>query len=164
MTRVSDIMTCRVVTLKKDTTLREATEVLSRAGVSGAPVLDDDKDLVGILTERDIFHYASSKEEGLEVRSLSILGLPYEHLVRNEELCARYEALGDTQVGNVMSEEVVTVPPDATVETALVTMIRFGINRLPVVDEGKLVGIVTRQNLLLAFYREIRERCACPEG
>lgn len=158
MTRVSDIMTCGVVSLNKETTLREATEVLSRAGVSGAPVLDDKEDLVGILTERDIFRYASSKEKRLEVRSLSLLGLTYERLVRNEELCARYEALGDTKVGNVMSEDVVTVPPDATVEKALVTMIRFDINRLPVVDKGKLVGIVTRQDLLLAFYREMRER------
>lgn len=156
MTQVSEVMTSAVIKLRKDTTLCDATTMMSKSGISGAPVVDEDDRLVGILCESDILEFAASKEGvGLEVRSLSFLSLPYERIVRDEELCRRYKRVGETRVEDAMNEEVVTIDVDDTVENALETMVRMDFNRLPVTDNGKLVGMIARQDVLIAFCREV---------
>jgi len=158
MTLVNEVMTPAVVKLREDDTLGEATTLMSQRKVAGAPVVDKDDNLVGMLSERDILEYAASKEGvGLEVRTLSFVTLPYDRIVRDEELCRRYKRVGETKVADAMNEEVVTVDVDDTVEGALETMLRLGFNRLPVVSNRKLVGIIARQNVLVAMCRELGE-------
>jgi CBS domain-containing protein len=71
-------------------------------------------------------------------------------------VCRRYKEVGDVEVGDVMSDEVVTVSDEDTVEKALETMIRFEVNRLPVIDrDGKLVGVIARQDILLSICRAL---------
>ncbi len=159
MTLVRDIMTNTVVTLKEDTTLKNATLMFSQWGISGAPVVDKEGKLVGVLTERDILEHAASKEgASLDITTLSFLGVPYDRLLRDEVLCRKYASVGDAKVEDAMNTEVVTVPMDETVENALIIMIRFGVNHLPVVDREKLVGIIARQDILLSMCRTAQAR------
>ncbi len=165
MTQVNEVMTPTVIKLRKGTTLCEATTLMSKNGISGAPVVDEEDRLVGILCESDILEFAASKEGvGLEVRSLSFVALPYERIVRDEELCQRYKRVGDTKVEDAMNDEVVTIDVDETVEKALDTMVRMNFNRLPVTKDGKLVGMIARQDVLIALCREMGERRSswCP--
>jgi CBS domain-containing protein len=159
MTRVNEVMTAVVVKLRKDNTLGEATTMMSEKGISGAPVVDDEDHLVGMLCESDILEFAAGKEGvGLEVRTLSFVSIPYERIVRDEELCRRYKRVGDTRVEEAMNEEVVTIDVDDTVERALDTMVRMDFNRLPVTQNGRLVGMIARQDVLIALCRELGER------
>jgi CBS domain-containing protein len=156
MTQVIEVMTSPVIELRKDTTLCEATTLMSKKGISGAPVVDEEDHLVGILSESDILEFAASKEGvGLEVRTLSFVSIPYERIVRDEELCRRYQKVGDTKVADAMNDEVVTIDANDTVETALDTMVRLNFNRLPVTKNGKLVGMIARQDVLASLCREI---------
>ncbi len=159
MTQVNKVMTPAVLKLRKGTTLGEATTLMSKNGISGAPVVDNEDRLVGILCESDILEFAASKEGvGLEIGTLSFVALPYDRIVRDEELCRRYKSVGDTKVEDAMNDEVVTIDVDDTVETALDTMVRMGFNRLPVTHNGKLVGMIARQDVLIALCREMGDK------
>lgn len=158
MTRVNEVMTPAVIRLRKDATLCEATTLMSLKKVSGAPVVDSDDNLVGILSESDVLEFAVSKEGmGLDVGQVSVASLPYDRLVRDEILCKRYKGVGEAKVGDVMSTEIVSIDADEDVETAMGTMVCMGVNRLPVHREGKLVGIITRQDVLVALCRNVSE-------
>jgi len=157
-------MTFPVVTLDEEMSLREATTIMARRKVSGAPVLNGDGKLVGILSERDVLEKAMEQVgPDMECQTISFLALPYERIVRDEEVCRRYRTVGDAQVSGVMNAEVIAVDADEMVEKALETMLRFDVNRLPVIDgEGKLVGIISRQDILWSMCRGLRREC--PEG
>ena len=165
MTLVSEVMTPAVIKLDKDLTLCDATTQMARKKVSGAPVVDHEDKLVGILSESDVLEFAASKEGvGLDAGQLSIASLPYDRLVRDEILCRRYKRVGEAKVSDVMSTEVVTIDADEDIEKALDTMVRMSVNRLPVHKNGKLVGIITRQDILVALCRDvsIRRSPYCP--
>jgi CBS domain-containing protein len=165
MTLVKEVMTPAVIKLSKDATLCEATTLMSLKKVSGAPVVDDDGKLVGILSESDVLEFAASKEGvGLDMGQLSVASLPYDRLVRDEVLCRRYKSVGEAKVGDVMNTEVVTIDADEDVEKAMETMVRLGFNRLPVNEDGKLVGIIARQDILISLCRNVSGRRSpyCP--
>lgn len=165
MTLVSEVMTPVVVKLDKDATLCDATTLMARKKVSGAPVVDHEDKLVGILSESDVLEFAASKEGvGLDMGQLSVASLPYDRLVRDEILCRRYKRVGEAKVSEVMSTEVVTIDADEDIEKALDTMVRMSVNRIPVHRDGKLVGIVTRQDILVALCRDVtgRRSSYCP--
>ncbi len=152
---VREIMTTPPVTLKMDMTLLDATTVLAKNVISGAPVVDDKDHIIGILSEHDVLTYALEKEGlGLCAPTLLFTALPFERMMRDEDLCRRYMSIGDSLVEDVMNEEVVTIDPEQTIEEALETMIRFGFNRLPVVKDGHLMGMVARQDILWSLCRE----------
>ncbi len=164
MTLAREIMTAPVVTFDEDTTLREATFIMARRKVSGAPVMDRDGRLVGVLSESDILEEALRKMgDEMPCRSLSFLSLPYERIVRNEEVCRQFSEVGDVKVGDVMNDEVIAVNGDDDAEKALETMVRFDVNRLPVVDEdGRLIGIVARQDIIWSLCRSLQAGCEEP--
>ncbi|MDW5561896.1 MAG: CBS domain-containing protein [Methanomassiliicoccus sp.] len=165
MTQVKEIMTPAVVKLDRDTTLCDATVLMSLRKVSGAPVVDKDDRLVGMLSESDVLEFAASKEGvGLDVEQLSVASLPYDRLVRDEILCSRYKSVGEAKVGDVMNTEVVTIAGDEDIEKAMEIMVRMGFNRLPVHEDGKLIGIIARQDILVALCRDVsgRRSPSCP--
>jgi CBS domain-containing protein len=164
MTLAREMMTAPVVTLEEDMTLREATVTMARRKVSGAPVMDREGRLVGVLSESDILEEAMRKV-GHEVgcRSLSFLALPYERIVRNEEVCRRFSEVGDVKVGDIMNDEVIAINGDDEAEKALETMVRFEVNRLPVIDDdGRLIGIISRQDIMWSLCRTFQAGCEKP--
>jgi CBS domain-containing protein len=158
MTLSREIMTAPAVAFDEDMTLREATVIMARRKVSGAPVMDDDGKLIGVLSESDILEEAT-RRVGPEMGcpSLSFLSLPYERIVRNEDVCRRFNEVGDVKVGDVMNDEVIAINGDDSAEEALETMIRFDVNRLPVIDEdGRLIGIIARQDIMWSVCRALQ--------
>jgi CBS domain-containing protein len=142
--KVREVMTTEVVTVKADTSLKEAAALLAGARISGLPVVDEDGQVIGILSEADILVKAGGGEprEGL-------LGWIFEpDLDLERKLRAR-------TVGDAMTTPAITIRPERPLHEAAARMVREGVNRLPVVEaDGKLVGIATRADLVRAFTRE----------
>jgi CBS domain-containing protein len=148
--KVRDVMTAKVLSTTPQTPLREAALMLAREGVSGMPVLDEDGVVVGVFSEADVI-----AKEGLEPHRGGLLGWLVEPADRWLE-----DRLAATTVADAMSAPPVTIGPDRPLAEAATLMLDEGVNRLPVVDEGKLVGLVSRADLVRAFVRtdaEIKE-------
>jgi CBS domain-containing protein len=145
---VHDIMTRKVVTVKPGETLRLAATLLSQKAISGMPVMTEEGTVVGVLSEKDILKILKDKA-GLAVPG-GLFDLILETSeARQKDLLARcHSALDEVRVATVMSAPAKVISPAAPSLEAVRQMIASRINRLPVVDHGKLVGIVTRGDVL----------------
>ncbi len=149
----ADVMTRDVVTLSPDMTLEAAAERLVQRAISGAPVVDERGRLVGILSESDILRRLKEiAEESLgkrylasRIHSLDLLAFLGER--RREAVEAVYHELRISRVGDVMTKHVESVKPTDSLESVAAAMIEHDVNRLPVVDAGRVVGIITRADL-----------------
>ena len=138
--KVRDVMTTEVATVHPTTSLKYVARLLGRLGISGVPVVDGGV-VVGVVSEADVL----VKERGLVDRSGSFLRRSAAPGVD-----AKIEAL---TAGEAMTSPPVVIGPERPVRAAARTMLDRRISRLPVVDDGRLVGIVTRADLVRAFTR-----------
>ena len=141
--RVGDIMQTDWPTLGLEQTVEDAIKLFAESGISGAPVVEDGR-LAGIVTEGDlIFRDAEIKAPGF----LDILGgvIPLGNW--DEYRQEAIKSAGVT-VGEVMTGEVFTIGPDASLAEAATIMAEERIKLLPVAEEGRLRGVVTRMDIL----------------
>jgi len=145
--RVQDVMTKDVRTVEPDTPLKEVALALSQLGVSGVPVVEAGK-VVGVVSEADIL----VKERGSNPGLPGLVGLIFDETAEiGRKLHAR-------TAREAMSSPAVTIGPNRPVSEAAGVMIDRLVNRLPVIDEeGALLGIVTRADLVRAFARSDEE-------
>jgi CBS domain-containing protein len=116
----SEIMTCKVSTIHPEASVQEAAHLLSRERISGAPVVNVDGMIIGIVTEADII--GKVDREGLHV-------------------------------ADIMSREIIAVTEDTPVNAIAMLLAERKIKRVPVVRSGKLVGIVSRADIVDAVAR-----------
>lgn len=148
--KVRDVMNVMPVTVQADSQVSEAARLLREHKISGLPVLDGET-LVGVVSESDLLHLLSVEEEegGLWLPSpFEVFEIPFRDLVKWERMHAALEEIPKKRVGDIMSRNLHEVGPNDTVEEAAGIMTRHRINRLPVVEEGRLVGIVTRGDII----------------
>jgi CBS domain-containing protein len=145
---VAHLMTKDVVTVKKDTPLEEAARRLTGLRISGMPVVDDHDKVIGVIGELDIMAVLSGKKtRGLKDLFRRIMGEPSP--VRKE---------GD-QVGHVMSTPAITIKSTFDVRDAARVLDSHRIKRLPVVDDdGKLIGVISRADIVRAMGKTMEER------
>ena len=141
--KVRDVMTKDVITLEPRTSLKDAARLLVEHGISGLPVVVEGV-VVGVLSEGDLLF----KERGPGDRRIGVLGRLLDNYGMDGEL--KLEA---RDVGDAMTIPPVTIGPYRAVRAAAALMLDKQVNRLPVVDGGKLVGILTRADLVRAFAR-----------
>jgi CBS-domain-containing membrane protein len=141
---VSDVMTPNVLSVPPDASVAEAAQLMLQKRISGVPVINDHGSLVGIVTEGDFLRRAETGTGRRRPRWI-------EFFMGPGRLADEYVRLSSRKVGDVMTHEVWTVPPGAPLEQAVRLMERHNIKRVLVVDNGKVVGIVTRANLLHAM-------------
>jgi CBS domain-containing protein len=139
-------MTPTVVTASPDTPFPELVDLLLRHGISGLPIVDDDRNLVGIVTEADLV----SKEAygGRRRRVLELLA----DLVAGGETRWAIKGKGRT-AAEVMTRRVETARPEEDLRYAARRLVENRLKRLPVVEATKLVGIVTRTDILRVLHR-----------
>ena len=145
-TPVSAVMTGEVVTLRPDQPIDEAADVLAEHRIGAAPVVDDDGKLVGLLRDEDLL--VSEARLHLPTTIALLPGIDFTL----PSALARFDhdlkkAVGST-VGERMSTEFATVGPDDTIEQLATLMHETGVTHVPVVVEGKVVGIVARGDLV----------------
>jgi tRNA nucleotidyltransferase (CCA-adding enzyme) len=118
MATVRDIMTSRVVAIRPETSLEEAVHILTEEHVGGAPVVSDDGEILGVISE------------------LSLIDVVFDRGARA------------APVSRYMSRDVQVVHPDESLSRAAQLFALYSFRRLPVVDGNKLVGIATRRDLM----------------
>lgn len=144
--RVRDVMTSEVKTIEADAPLKEAAMVMVREGISGLPVVDRDRTVIGIITEADFVTTEANRSWGRQRRRLlaNMFGEAETHEART--------------VGDAMTPDPVTIDRDSTVTEAARKMTEIGVKRLPVVlADGTIDGIVSRADVMGAFARADRE-------
>jgi len=149
--KVADVMTRDVVTLDPKDTLRNASEVLRSNEISGAPVVSNGK-VIGVLSEGDVVKALRTGDIGYELwfpSPFEIVEVPLRNLIKWRKLKEELEERDELHVEDVMTSSVKKIGPDESFEEAAEKMSRHRINRLPVMDDdGNLVGIVTREDIL----------------
>lgn len=141
--KVRDVMTTEVRSLLPSASYGEAARIMVENNFSGLPIVDTGGNLIGIVSEKDLF------------RALYPI---YDDFIANPELYADHErregeidALRSTPIERYMTAKVITISPDAPIMKAGGLMLAHHIHRLPVVDDGKVVGIVTREDIYCAI-------------
>lgn len=139
-TQVHEVMTNLVVTLRRDDRIATAARLLSSNRISGAPVVEGGR-VVGVVSAADLLRAYAGRGRRVSAPPYALMFLLVRATLEPEN-----EA---TMVGDVMTKKVVTVGPGDTVGRAAALLVRHGVRRLPVVDEGGyLVGIVARGDLV----------------
>ena len=142
--QVSDIMTSSVVTVQPETALHDAVQLMIDHDIGGLPVVDEAGRLAGILTESDLLRRTETATERQRRRWA-------QFFVSRGKLAEEYVASHGRKVGEVMTAQVVTVAEEAPLGEAVELMERRRLRRLPVLAGGRLVGIVSRTDILHAL-------------
>jgi acetoin utilization protein AcuB len=122
---VKDWMTTDPITVTPDTSVMKASQIMKENNVRRLPVINDKGEVVGIVTDRDLKEASPSKATTLDVHEL-------------------YYLLSELKVKDIMSRKVITITPEETVEKAAVIMLEHKVTGLPVIEDGKLTGILSQ--------------------
>ena len=153
----ADVMTRSVLSVTPNASLIEAIRLMLDNHVSGLPVIENAGQLVGILTEGDLLRRGETGTERHRPRWLEILMGP-------GRLASEYVRTHGRKVDDIMTREPVSVAPEAPLDEIVELMERHRIKRVPVIEGDKLVGIVSRADLLRALARRIDEQSAAAMG
>jgi CBS domain-containing protein len=154
--RAADIMTSEVTTVHEDASVQSVARLLAERGISAVPVVDDQKRVIGMVSEGDLLHRA---ETGTERRRSWWLDM----LASTDKLAGDYVKSHSGRVQDVMTLNVVSVTETTTVADIAVLLETNRIKRVPVLRDGKLVGIVSRANLVRAVAMTIDEQPSASE-
>lgn len=148
-------MTTQVVTLKGTNTVKQATVKLAVDSVSGAPVIDSDHKLIGMFSETDILELVLKYQAKLNLDnpSLHILTIPMDEDIQDDDLRTASKEISETLVQDLMTKTVLTTTPDADIIDVVKAMVEKGVNRIPVLEKGVLVGIISRGDIIFSIYK-----------
>lgn len=143
--KIEDIMVKDIKSVRQDDIIKDVVILICTNQISGIPVLDDEGRIEGIISEKDILKamypsYIEFYNDPARARDF-------------EETEERYKELLAHQVKDVMTREVWTITPDMPILKAASLMIIKKVRRLPVVDQGKIVGIVSQGDIHQAIFR-----------
>lgn len=151
----ADVMVTNLVTVRPDTSVRKVAEILLARRISALPVVDDANTLLGIISEADLIHRV---EVGTE--------RPYswwvEFLTGRDGLAQDYIKAHARLAADIMTRKVVTATAETPLRAIVSLFEKHGIKRVPIVAKGKLIGIVSRADLVQALLRA--QQAAQPEA
>lgn len=148
---VEHVMTHEVIAIKADTTVDEIARLLREHRIGGLPVVDDESRVIGIVSETDLF----LKEKGMPFSAVKVPTL-FQRWVDPDRLAEIYEEAHRHTAADVMTTEVVGVKVGDPVGHAARIMMQNNIKRIPVLQEGRLAGIVTRSDILRLMAKDER--------
>jgi CBS domain-containing protein len=155
--RVKDVMTSNVICIGADEPVLKAARLMLQNRISGLPVIDKDGELVGIITEGD---FLRRSELGTQRQRSKWL----EFVVGPGRLAQEYTHSSGRKVEEIMTPDPWTIVEDQTLEAVVDTMERHHVKRLPVTRGGRMVGIISRANLMHALASLSRDTAPPPAG
>jgi CBS domain-containing protein len=154
--KVKDVMTTKVICIGADEPVLKAARLMLQNRISGLPVLDKEGELLGIVTEGDFLRRGELGTQRQRPKWL-------EFVLGPGKLAAEYVHTSGRKVEEIMTPDPRTIREDDSLETVVETMERHHVKRLPVTRGGRMVGIVSRANLMHALASVTRDRTA-PDG
>jgi CBS domain-containing protein len=142
--KVRDIMEKEVITVNQRATIKEIAQVLLKHKISGAPVVDDAGRLVGMVTESDLLHKETNPRMPNFVNVLGAI-IYYNGVQRYDE---DFKKLMAGQACEIMTAKVITATEDTEIHEVVKLMIENGIKRVPIVEEHRILGIVSRADII----------------
>ena len=149
---VRDLMTTKVFSVHMDAAVSDVARLMSEHGISGVPVLDSQDRLVGVVTELDLIVRNGRLEMPVFLQIFDAV-VPLE---RPGHIQQRLLHMLGTHAEDVMTRDVHAVSPDLEIADLVDLMVKRRLNPVPVVESGKLVGIVSRADLIRAMAAELR--------
>ena len=156
--KVRDVMTADVAVARLPTPVSEIARLMDERDVSGIPVVDDERRVIGLVTDLDLIARNTRLDPPLFFQLLDAR-IPLETPAHYQK---RLRHMLGTEARDVMSEDVVTIGPDESGEALAELFLGTRANPVPVVEEGRLVGIVSRADLLRLMREAPAERTATP--
>ena len=147
MLKAGDIMRRDVITVRSDTSVEELGRLFIEKDISGAPVVDDKGNLVGIVTENDLIKKERPFHIPTIIRIFDAI-IPVESDSRVEEEIRKMAA---TTVGDICTKDVITVDVDTPLSEIADIMTEKGVHLLPVMDGKKLEGIIGKKDIIRAI-------------
>jgi CBS domain-containing protein len=143
--KTKQVMTKKVVTIKSGMTLEQAAKILTKNSISGAPVVNREGKLIGIISEKDLFKTIYPNLQDI----IKHIGLWLDR----QKIQHRVAKKKKIPVDQIMTKQVISVNPDAPILKAGSLMLTKRIHRIPVVEGGKIVGILARKNVFRALLK-----------
>jgi CBS domain-containing protein len=144
MLNASDIMTTEVITVKKETSLKELAGILYNNHINGVPVVDDDGSLIGIICESDLIR----KDRKLHIPTVVTLFDAVIYLENPKNIEKEFRRVSATTVADLYTKKPVTVDEKAPIDEIATLMTQKKIYTIPVMDGNRLVGIIGKADLI----------------
>ncbi|MCF8104753.1 MAG: CBS domain-containing protein [Desulfohalobiaceae bacterium] len=142
--KVSEIMTTEVITVGPETKVTEAAEILLKNHINGLPVVDENRKLVGIICQSDLI----SQQKKLPLPTVFTLFEGFIPLQSTKQLEKEAQKISATAVKHAMTAKPTFISPDSDLEELAELMVNKNFHTIPVVQDGKLVGIVGKEDVL----------------
>jgi CBS domain-containing protein len=142
--KISDIMTKEVVKVRPDTRVRRIAQLMTDHGISGLPVVNNNDQLLGVVTEMDMI----VRNTRFKIPNFIMILDHIIYLETPQQFQERLENMLGVTAGEIMTEGVTTIAPDATIEELSELMAEREINPIPVVENDRLVGIISRADII----------------
>ena len=150
MISVSDIMSRDVITFSPETEIAAAARTLLDERINGAPVVDEKNRLVGILCQSDLI----AQQKRFPIPSVFTFLDSVIPLTSSQQVEREMKKIAALNVGDAMTVDPITVSPDSSVETVAALMVDNCFHSIPVVEDGRLVGIVGKEDVLRTLLPE----------
>jgi CBS domain-containing protein len=141
--KVVDVMTKDVIAVRADTPLQEIARLLKEHRIGGVPVIDGEGEVIGIVSEGDLF-LKQKRVRRLGMRAPAI----FDQVIEPGNIAEIYERSRHLKAADVMTKAVATVQPQDQVGQVAETMMRDGLRCVPVTHDGKLVGVISRSDII----------------
>lgn len=153
--RVRDLMTTQVITVRPTDTVRQAVIRMAVDNVSGAPVVDNRNHVLGMLSQTDILKLILKYQEKLDAKDEGhLLNSPLDVSTASEALDNANHEISDVKVQDIMVHCTLSTTPDAEIIEALQAMMKLNVGRLPVLEQGILVGTISRSDIIFYIYKK----------
>ncbi len=154
--KVKEAMNTNVITCKPDDNVSTLVDLFKKNHISGMPVVDKGK-IVGIVSETDLLKLFKTQEVSTDMflpSPFEVIEMPLRSVIRFEEFKKALEDIRMKSVREIMKKKIYSLSPESSLEEASAIMVRQKVNRLPVIDNGKLVGIIVRSDIIRGIAKE----------
>jgi len=142
--KAADVMVPNVITVSPEATVEDVAEILLANRISGLPVVDNNGTLVGIVTEGDLLRRSETHTNRSPSRWVALL-------IGKQGLACEFVKAHARKVADIMSRDVIVAAPDTELRDIAALLENKRIKRIPIVSDGRLMGIVSRSNLVQAL-------------
>ncbi|MBU4076561.1 MAG: CBS domain-containing protein [Euryarchaeota archaeon] len=153
---VKEAMNKNVITCNPGDNVGALVELFRKNHISGMPVVEKEK-VVGMVSETDLLKLFKTPEVSSDMflpSPLEIIEMPIRSIIKFEEFKKALENINMKSVRDIMKKKVYSTSPDSTLEDASNMMVKQRVNRLPVIENGRLVGILVRSDIIRGLSKE----------